>query len=65
MNKKAMGWGILFIGLMGILVVFVHDYLAGEPALTFGPKSYTFLIISIILVITGIVSLVKSGNQGA
>jgi hypothetical protein len=63
MNKTVLGWVLLVIGLIGILAALVHDYLAGQPAITLGPKSLTVLVVSIVLAVAGIVSLVKGGRS--
>ena len=65
MKKSALGWLLLIIGLVGITAALVHDYISGQPAITLGPKSYTILVVSIILALVGIVSLVKGGGQSS
>ena len=63
MNKSAFGWLLLIIGLIGITAALIHDYISGQPVITLEPKSYTVLVVSIILALVGIVSLVKGGGR--
>jgi hypothetical protein len=65
MKKSALGWLLLIIGLIGITAALVHDFISGQPALTLGPKSYTVLVVSIILALVGVVSLAKGGGQAS